>query len=205
MDNAKALRSMDDVPANHYRQIREKLRRRIARRLNFAHRVLDLGSGSCELDLFLATHNEQQVIGVDLSPDKFPSNETRGNRVQCRRADAGNLHFVETGSTDAVLSTRALHEMKNPAEVLTEAHRVLQPGGIILIVDFPRNSLAQRLWNEEYYVPHEVAQMLTEAGFAGVESGLIARKQLIWAEGRKAGVAAREQSFRNAIHKSDGG
>jgi len=203
MDNAKALRSMDNVPRNHYRQIREQLRRRIARRLSFAHCVLDLGSGSCELDRFLATRNEQQVIGVDLSRDKFPS--TRGDQVQCRQADAGNLHFVETGSTDAVLSTRALHEMKNPAEVLTEAHRVLQPGGIILIVDFPRNSLAQRLWNEDYYVPHEVTQMLTEAGFAGVESSLIARKQLIWAEGRKAGVAAREQSFRNATHKSDGG
>ncbi len=32
-----------------------------------------------------------------------------------------------------------------------EAKRVLRLGGEVLIVDFPRCSLAQRLWNEDYY------------------------------------------------------
>ena len=54
------------------------------------------------------------------------------------------------------------------------------------MVDFPRDSLAQRLWNENYYVSREVTEMLRQAGFLGVASKLIARGQLIWAEGRRA-------------------
>jgi len=84
------------------------------------------------------------------------------------------------------LSVHALHEMDRPVEVLREANRLLRSGGVILVVDFPRDSLAQRLWNEDYYAPTEIAEMLRQAGFAGVESRLIAKGQLIWAEANKA-------------------
>ena len=76
--------------------------------------------------------------------------------------------------------------MAEPIEVLIEANRILRGGGVVLIVDFPRNSLAQRLWNEDYHTAAEVDQMLHEAGFADVECELIAREQLIWGEAVKA-------------------
>ena len=177
-----------DVPEDYYEQVKERLRQRIAGRLRFARRVLDVGCGSCELDRFLAEQNGQDVVGVDISDGSFPGNEALGGRLRCRKADARRLDFIQDRSVDAVVSVHALHEMDRPVEVLREADRVLRGGGVVLVVDFPRDSLAQRLWNEGYFTPEGVAEMLRQAGLANVESRLIARRQLMWAEGRKAGT-----------------
>lgn len=180
--------AVEALPEDYYEQIKDQVRRRIAGRLRFARRVLDVGCGSCELDRFLAKQNRQDVIGVDISDGSFPGDEALGERVRCRKADARRLDFIHDRSVDAVLSVHALHEMDRPVEVLREVNRVLRGGGVMLVVDFPRDSLAQRLWNESYFTPEEVAEMLRQAGFGDVESRLIAQSQLIWAEGRKAGT-----------------
>ena len=106
--------------------------------------------------------------------------------IECRKADARSLEFIQDCSVDAVLTVHALHEMHKPVEVLGEANRVLRAGGEVLVVDFPRGSLAQRLWNEKYYSPPEVEAMLSQAGFARATARPIAQGQLIWAEARKA-------------------
>jgi len=62
---------------------------------------------------------------------------------------------------------------------LKEANRILRPGGEILIVDFPRGSLAQRLWNEDDYDPNEVACTLQQGGFNEVRATTIERGQVI--------------------------
>ena len=175
------------VPDDFYERIRERLRRRIAERLRFAGRVLDIGCGSCELACFLAEQNGQDVIGVDVSNAGFAVGEALARRVECHKADARHLDFLEDESVDAVVSVHALHEMGEPLEVLKEARRTLRPGGVALVVDFPRDSLAQRLWNEGYFSATEVAEMLERAGLSEVKSRLIERQQLIWAEGRKPG------------------
>jgi ubiquinone/menaquinone biosynthesis C-methylase UbiE len=87
---------------------------------------------------------------------------------------------------DAVVSVWALHEFAAPMAVLREARRILRPGGGILVVDFPRGSLAHRLWKERYYTTRQVGEMLKRAGFARVEARRIARRQLTWARGFKA-------------------
>jgi len=185
-DTATENGAVEALPEDYYEQIKDQVRRRIAGRLHFARLVLDLGCGSCELDRFLAQQNGQDVVGVDISDGSFPGNEALGERVMCRKADGRRLGFIQDRSVDAVLSVHALHEMDRPVEVLREANRLLRSGGVILVVDFPRDSLAQRLWNEDYYAPTEIAEMLRQAGFAGVESRLIAKGQLIWAEAHKA-------------------
>lgn len=83
-------------------------------------------------------------------------------------------------------SKRTRKQAPIPVEVLREANRVLRGGGVILVVDFPRDPLAQRLWNKGYFSAAEVAEMLRKAGLANAESRIIARGQPIWAEARKA-------------------
>ena len=84
--------------------------------------------------------------------------------------------------------------MKNALAALEEARRVLRPEGRILIVDFPRGSLAQRLWNEQYYTPVQVEALLRKAGFADARAGVIYQEQVIWAQGRRACPEERENA-----------
>jgi ubiquinone/menaquinone biosynthesis C-methylase UbiE len=174
------------LPEDFYERVREHLWQRIVEELYLAERIVEIGCGSCELASFLAEKNDQHVIGVDISGSGFPRDEDAQGRIECRQADGRDLDFIEDRSVDAVLSVHALHEIHEPVEVLREANRILRDGGEMLVVDFPRDSLAQRLWNEDYYASTEVAGMLDQAGFAAVESRLIARSQLIWAQAREA-------------------
>jgi len=170
---------------NFYQKTKPRIHRRIIQELRCAQRVVDIGCGGCDLDELLAKWPGRQVVGVDISSAAFPPRRKRGRHPRCVRADARALRFIKTNSVDAVVSVWSLHEISAPMAVLREARRVLRPCGEILIVDFPRGSLAQRLWNERYYTTGRVAQMLRRAGFVRVEARRIARKQLTWARGFK--------------------
>ncbi len=94
---------------------------------------------------------------------------------------------------DAMVSMWALHEMEHPDAILAEARRILRPGGELLIVDFPRDSLAQKLWNETYYRPEEIKLLLKEAGFKGARARLIEKEQIIWAHGYQPAATGESQ------------
>lgn len=168
-----------------YRRYKPRLHRRIARELGPARRVVDIGCGDCTLAGVLAQDDGGEVIGVDIRSGSFPDEPGSTGHHRCVKADARSLGFLAKGTVDAVVSVWALHELAAPMAVLREARRILRPGGEILLVDFPRGSLAQRLWNEDYYSTGEVADLLKRAGFARVESRRIARGQLTWARGFK--------------------
>lgn len=173
------------MPDDFYERVDADVRQRIARAVREAHSVLDLGCGGCSLDEFLAERNGQRVVGVDLVADGFPDPETRAANVDCRQSDARQLDFLDDNSIDAIVCVYALHEMANPRAVLAEALRVLRPGGILVIVDYPENSLAQRLWNENYRTVAEVTAWLEDAGFTVLDCRLVEKGQLLWARGQK--------------------
>jgi len=175
----------EDLPEDFYAQIKSDLQHRIAERLTSARRVLEVGCGSCELARFLAARNRQHVVGVDISDGSFPDKGLEDEAVECHRADARRLRFVQDRTFDAAVSVYALHEVDKPVEVLTEIKRVLQKGGVVLLVDFPKHSLAERLWQEDYYTLGEVRGLLSRAGFQRPEVRGIAQGQVLWAEGIK--------------------
>jgi len=179
-----------------YEEIRPRLYRRIARELRGAGRILDLGCGSCELARFLVNRYGKEVTGVDVADGSFPDPEQMDDRarrrLRCVKADARQLEFLGNEVADAAVAKWALHEMDRPREILEEVRRVLRVGGELLIVDFPRDSLAQRLWNEEYYTPEEVSEILERAGYEHVSARLIERRQVVWAKGFRAGAEERQ-------------
>lgn len=136
---------------------------------------------------FLAETCKQRVTGVDIKDGGFPDHDGLPQqvrqRLRCIKADGQNLDFLLDRTIDVITSVWALHEMARPAAVLREARRILRPGGELVIVDFPRNSLAQRLWHEHYYAPDEISEMLESAGYEQVTAKLIERQQVIWAKG----------------------
>jgi len=190
------------VPETFYQTYRPHLLRRVARELRSARRVADLGCGDCQLASLLSGSGGHEVIGVDVRAGDFPRKPDRKGRRRCVKADAGHLDFVPTGTVDAVVSVSALHEFAAPMAVLREARRILRPGGEILIVDFPRGSLAQKLWHEHYYTTGEVCRMLARAGFVRVQCRRIAHKQLTWARGF-AGTS-RKRGRRRAAPRVEG-
>jgi len=165
-----------------YERLKPWLFDQIATELRSAHRILDLGCGDCKLVGWLAEAHGKETIGVDISDLVFPAG---GNGVSCIRADAQSLDFLAQETIDAVVLFWSLHEMAHPLAVLQEAKRVLRPLGEILIIEFPRGSLAQRLWNEAYYSIGELAAMLKKTGFWRPEVKPIVHRQLSWAKGFK--------------------
>jgi ubiquinone/menaquinone biosynthesis C-methylase UbiE len=175
-----------DVPDDFYERIHPRLFRRIGRELALAHRVLDLGCGNCDLVAFLRKAYRQRVTGIDLSDGNLPRRDDPSKShapMRCIKGNAAHLAFVRDGSMDAVVTTWALHEMDRPRAAVAEAYRVLRPGGKMLIVDFPKGSLAQRLWDEDYLTAPEAGTLLREAGFVRVRARTLHDGQVLWAVG----------------------
>jgi len=171
---------------NFYDKIKPRLYQRVGKELRLAYRVLDLGCGACELARYLSETYSQKVTGVDISADSFSNNRNvaeNTKRIRCIRKDAARLTFIRNETIDAAIIFWALHEMKNSQAILQEAHRVLRPGGKVLVVEFPRNSLAQKLWNENYYTSKELTGSLRKAGFKDIRTKRIEHKQILWVNG----------------------
>ena len=78
-----------------------------------------------------------RVIGIDHSPGMLGARAKArrrgiGNAVSFRQMDAERLEFSD-GSFDVVLSLYALLHFHEPLVALREMHRVLRPGGRIVI------------------------------------------------------------------------
>ncbi len=175
----------NNLSENFYDRIKPALHRKIGRELKLARNVFDFGCGACELVKYLTDEYHQNVTGVDISSESFPYKKrtSSGRRFRCICRDAGNLDFAADESADGVVIMWALHEMANPDAVLRESYRILRLGGRILIVEFPKGSLAQELWNEDYFEPHEIKLMLLQNGFRSVSNRLIKHGQILWSSG----------------------
>jgi ubiquinone/menaquinone biosynthesis C-methylase UbiE len=107
-------------------------------------RMLDIGTGPGDIPLLAVERiPDANVVAIDLAPRMLALAESRlaasphGSRVELRLADAKALDF-EDASFDAVFSNTILHHLADPRPLLREAHRVLRPGGVLLVRDLYR-------------------------------------------------------------------
>lgn len=206
-EKAAAVRDMFDRVAPHYDRMNGLLTWRLDRGWRRAALaaaaprpgdvLVDLACGTGDLAALGAAAGAR-AIGVDFAAAMLAHARTRGVRARLVRGDASALP-LRAGVADAVTCGFALRNFVAIAPVLTEAARVLKPGGrlVLLEVAVPANAvlrLVHRLYFTRLvpllgalladraayaYLPASVAylpdpptlrRMLNEAGFERVEA-----------------------------------
>ena len=97
-------------------------------------RVLDAGCGPGVYAEWLADRGAK-VVALDVSPRMVEIARQRlGSRAEVRVADLGQpLTFLESGSFDLVLSALVLEYVEDWRAAAFEFHRVLRPGGVLVV------------------------------------------------------------------------
>lgn len=132
---------------------------------------LDIGTGTGRI-LELLSGQVARSLGVDLSPDMLAIARARLTqaglaRAQVRLADLFELP-AEDSTFDLVTLHQVLHYLDDPGRAVTEAARVLRPGGALLIADFAPHDIetlrAEHQHRRLGFDRREVAGWLESAG-----------------------------------------
>lgn len=135
--------------------------------------VGDLGCGSGHVTALVAPF-VQRVIGVDGSPRMLERAKERlgdSNGIEFRAGELESLP-VNSGELDAAILSLVLHHAPDPRRVLTEACRVLRPGGRLLVLDLaPHNEAEYRermghVWLG--FSEEQIREWMLGAGFSKV-------------------------------------
>lgn len=144
-----------------YNTLIHAINRRIARSLPYRGRVLDLGCGTAPYrDDILAV--AEAYIGVD-----WPRSLHGSDHVDLFASLAEPLPFRD-GCADTVTCFQVLEHLPEPGAFLAECHRVLRPGGVLLITVPFMWHLHEAPYDYFRYTRHGLEYLLARSGFAEV-------------------------------------
>jgi ubiquinone/menaquinone biosynthesis C-methylase UbiE len=160
-------------------------------RLQPGEAVLDVGCGTGTLAIVAKRHvgPAGEVCGVDASPEMISRAQKKAGRagvaVTFRCAFAQSLPYPDASFT-VVLTTVMLHQLPKKArvELANEIHRVLEPGGRVLAIDFSwiakdrRNFLDHIHRRHGHVDPEETIGLFSDAGLIVAESGPVGMRNL---------------------------
>jgi len=137
--------------------------------------VVDLGTGTGRI-LPELSRRAERIIAVDASPEMLEEARKRVaasgiDGIDFRLGDLAHLPFQD-GEVDAVVANMVLHHAPEPAQAVAEIHRVLRPGGKLLLGDFLPHD---QEWMRERFADQwlgfsssDISHWLGAAGFRGV-------------------------------------
>lgn len=108
--------------------------------------VLDVGCGTgVLLEQLQNQHPNLHLHGLEPSRGMMTMAQKRcPETITLTQGQAEELPYSK-GSFDVVFSVSALHYFTDPPQAIAEMHRVLRPGGKVLLVDWCADFLAMRL------------------------------------------------------------
>jgi ubiquinone/menaquinone biosynthesis C-methylase UbiE len=109
------------------------------------YRLLDVGCGTGKpLSMFLRDEKLAHASGLDYSQVMVDRAQQRlavhGERAAVLHGDAENMPFADAGF-DIVTCCNSFHHYPDQARAMCEFHRVLRPGGRLVLVDGFRDNL----------------------------------------------------------------
>jgi ArsR family transcriptional regulator len=146
--------------------------------------VADLGAGEGLLSELLA-RRAKKVIAVDNSEKMvaFGANKAKKNGIKNLEFRLGDLEEppLDSQSVDLVVLSQALHHARNPGRAIAAAHRILRPGGQVMILDLLEHHFekARELYGDTWlgFAEGDLHRWLEAAGFKKIEISVVAREE----------------------------
>lgn len=124
------------LSANIDKRWRKKVRRLLADVLDDENAiVLDVACGTGDLAIELKSNAKAEIIGTDFCRPMLSVAKEKSGSIPWLEGDAMNLSFNDS-SFDAVTIAFGLRNLSNFRDGLAELHRVLKPGGKLVVLEF---------------------------------------------------------------------
>ena len=118
------------------------------------HRILDIATGTGDLAIMAARQfPEAQITGIDISTGMLErgrqkiANLLLNKQIELLEGDSEAINFTD-GTFDAVTVAFGVRNFANLEKGLGEMHRVLKPGGRVVILEFSKP--CQRVFSSLY-------------------------------------------------------
>jgi ubiquinone/menaquinone biosynthesis C-methylase UbiE len=141
--------------------------------------LVDIGCAHADFEPYVRLYL-RSYTGIEPSTALLPKDRSEGKAFRLKRGQAEKLPLPKA-SADALLIKEVLDHCYDPAKVLSEAYRVLRPGGWVLITltnDRAWYKKAMPAWaarikagqddHINFFHPDWVQQLLKNAGFKGL-------------------------------------
>lgn len=147
-------------------------------------RVVDLGAGEGLIAQLLARH-AKSVVCVDSSPRMVEVGSELAlrngfNHLQYLLGDIESVPLAD-GCTDLALLSQALHHAAHPQKAVSEAYRILDQGGRLVVLDLLEHQFeqARELYADRWlgFSENTLYRLLQEAGFKKIEISVVSREE----------------------------
>ncbi len=117
-------------------------------------RILDIATGTGDLAIAALRAQPEHVTGVDISEGMLAVGRQKlvekrlTDRIELQLGDSEALQFADN-SFDAITASFGVRNFENLERGLAEMHRVLKPGGKVVVLEFskPRATPMKQLYN----------------------------------------------------------
>lgn len=146
--------------------------------------IVDLGAGEGVLSQLLA-RKAKTVICIDNSPSMVRvgtelAHEHGFENLSYKLGDIEEIPLADE-STDLALLSQALHHARKPEQAISEAFRILRPGGRLVVLDLNQHNFekARELYADRWlgFSPNRLYHWIKESGFEEVKVDPVSKEE----------------------------
>ena len=151
--------------------------------LSLASAILEVGCGDASFTKSLAQHSSR-VTAIDISEHQIAKNAAAHPQIAFVQHDVANRFPFAPESFDAIWCSEVLEHLFDPGFALREMHRVLKPGGRLLVT-VPHHGLCKNVlialfrWDEHFtpsnphirfFTRNTLTRLAAESGFRKIQT-----------------------------------